>query len=108
MAGQSKEQRRYQRVRLKPGKWVAVRGGGRTRVHRCTLMGLGGMFLQCSDPLPVGSVLRFAFEVGAFTVSGTATVRTTCSGGIGLGFISMKTGDRANMYAFLKSRRSKR
>ncbi len=65
-------------------------------------MGLGGFFLACPDPPPVGSVLRFAFQVETHIVRGLASVRNSSSKGMGLGLLSMKMDDRRNMYAFLK------
>ena len=103
-----RNKRRYPRVRLKPNKWVAIQGGGRTDTHRCTEMGLGGMFLKCSDPLPVGSIVRFVFEVGTQTVRGLAKVRSARAGGMGLAVLSMNTADRAKMRALLQSQTRKR
>lgn len=104
MAGETKanNKRRYQRVRLKPGKWVALQGGGRRETYRCTNMGLGGMFLDCSDPLPLESVVRFAFEFGSHTIRGLAVVRNATARGMGLAFLSLKTDDRSQVYLFLK------
>ncbi len=93
--------RRYQRIKLNPGKWVIVQGAGRIETLRCTMMGLGGMFLECSKPLPEGCFLRFAFSVGSQTARGTATVRDATSKGMGLAFITLKPDDRAKIRLFL-------
>ena len=42
------------------------------------------MLLECLEPFPVGSVVRFAFKIGADTIRGMAAVRRTTSGGMGL------------------------
>ncbi len=102
MSGENTERRRYPRISLKPVKWIAAKVGGRTSVYRCPVMGLGGFFLACPDPPPVGSVLRFAFQVETHIVRGLASVRNTSSKGMGLGLLSMKIYDRRKMYGFLK------
>ncbi len=98
----SPKPRRYQRVKLSPGKWVIVQGAGRTETLRCTMMGLGGMFLECAKPFPEGSFLRFAFSVGSQTARGTATVRDATSKGMGLAFVTLKADDRAKIRLFLE------
>ena len=102
MPTENTERRRYPRISLKPVKWIAVKGGGHTSVYRCPVMGLGGFFLACPVALPVGSVLRFAFQVETHVVRGLASVRNTSSKGMGLGLLSMKIYDRRKMYGFLK------
>ncbi len=94
--------RRYQRIKLNPGKWVIVRGAGRTETLRCTMMGLGGMFLECANPFPEGSFIRFAFSVGPQTARGTATVRDATPKGMGLAFVTLKPDDRAKVRLFLE------
>lgn len=94
--------RRYQRVKLRPAKWVIVQGAGRTETLRCTMMGLGGMYLECAKPFPEGSFARFAFSVGSQTARGTATVRDASSKGMGLAFITLKPDDRAKIRLFLE------
>ncbi len=102
MPRENTQRRRFPRISLKPVKWIAVKGGGRTSAYRCPVMGLGGFYLACPEPLPVGSVLRFAFEVNTHIVRGLASVRNTSSKGMGLGLLSMKIYDRRKMYGFLK------
>ena len=102
MPTENTQRRRFPRISLKPVKWIAVKGGGRTSVYRCPVMGLGGFFLACPEPLPVGSVLRFAFQVDTHIVRGLASVRNASSKGMGLGLLSMKMYDRRKMYGFLK------
>ena len=100
-AAKSKD-RRYQRVPLKPAKWVGVQGGGRKEAYRCTVMGLGGMFLECSDPLPQGTVLRMALEIGDHTIRGLAVVRNISPSGMGLAFLSLRPEDRGQIHRFLE------
>lgn len=102
MIGQGSQHRRYSRRQLQPRKWVAVQGGGRTSVWRCPLMGLGGLFLECSDPLSEGSVVRFAFQLGCDTIRGTASVRDTTARGMGMAFLSLRIADRSKIHSFLR------
>ncbi len=93
--------RRYARVPLQPGPWVAVRGPGRTETYHCTSLGLGGVFLACANPFPEGAVVRFAIQVGSQTVRGTASVRDVSSKGMGLAFLSLSVNDRAVLHAYI-------
>ena len=100
MFGQAKA-RGYARMELHPGKWVAVQGGGRSEAYRCTQIGLGGFFLECANPLPVGCAVRFAFEIDQYTVRGIASVRNRTARGMGLAILSMRAQDRAHLYRFI-------
>ncbi len=93
--------RRYPRVPLQPGPWVAVRGPGRTETYHCTSISLGGVFLACDNPFPEGAVVRFALQVGQHTVRGTASVRDATAKGMGLAFLSLSVNDRALLHAYI-------
>ena len=93
--------RRYPRVPLQPGPWVAVRGPGRTETYHCTSVSLGGVFLACDNPFTEGAVVRFALQVGSQTVRGTASVRDVTSKGMGLAFLSLSVNDRALLHAYI-------
>jgi hypothetical protein len=93
--------RRYPRLPLRPGPWVAVRGPGRTETYHCTSLGLGGVFLACTDPFPEGTVVRFALEIGNQTVRGIASVRDVTPKGMGLAFLSLSVNDRAMLHAYI-------
>lgn len=107
MSGQSQE-RRYPRVKLVPRKWVAIQGAGRKDSYLCPVMGLGGLFLECPDPFPVGSVVRFALQLRSYVVRGTASTCDTSTRGMGLAFLSFKTGDRAKIHGFLMNQSESR
>jgi hypothetical protein len=93
--------RRYPRVPLQPGPWVAVRGPGRTETYHCTSLGLGGVFLACNNPFPEGTLVRFALQVGEHTVRGIANVRDVTPSGMGLAFTSLSVNDRAVLHAYI-------
>ena len=97
----SSKPRRYPRVPLQPGPWVAVRGPGRTETYHCTSLSLGGVFLACEEPFPEGTVVRFALQVGAHTIRGTANVRDVSDKGMGLAFLSLSVKDRALLQAYI-------
>lgn len=105
MATSAKE-RRYRRVQLNVELWIAVQGGGRRAIYRCVTMGLGGFSVRCREPLPEGSVVRFAFELGSEVIRGTAGVRNATRDGMGLAFLSLRTEDRGKVRSFLERPRS--
>jgi hypothetical protein len=59
------------------------------------------MLVECSKPLPVGSVLRFAIKIGADIIRGMAAVRRSTSREMGLAYTSLKIEDRAKLRTFL-------
>ena len=93
--------RRYPRIPLQPGPWVAVRGPGRTETYHCTSLSLGGVFLACTDPFPEGTVVRFALQIGSHTVRGVANVRDVTDKGMGLAFLSLSVSDRSVLHAYI-------
>ncbi|MFQ5695991.1 MAG: PilZ domain-containing protein, partial [Terriglobia bacterium] len=93
----TRERRRYVRAALNPRKWVAAQWQGRINTYRCPNMSVGGMFLLCSDPPPRGSVVRFALDIRGQTIRGLGRVASVQSCGMGLQFLSLRTGDRARI-----------
>ncbi len=101
--------RRYERVDIKPAKWVTVQGSGRREVYPCTKMGLGGLFLRGSNPFPEGAMVRFGFYLSFDTIRGVASVRHVSARGMGLAFRSfLNTADRAKIRGFVKQLEGKR
>jgi PilZ domain-containing protein len=101
MVNESTNRRRYSRLQLPSSKLVSLQGSAGTKSYRCTELGLGGMLLECSDPLPVGSVVRFAVEIEAKIIRGMAAVRNSTSGKMGVAFTTLSIEDRAKLRAFL-------
>lgn len=90
--------RRYQRVGLSKGPWVAWQGlGGRT-VSRASTLGLGGLFIEVPEPAEIGTGLKIVFNVPAGEVRARAMVRNSEPGrGMGVEFVFMGTAHRARL-----------
>lgn len=96
------KRRKYPRHRLPKGMRVAWRSGGRPAVSRAAVIGMGGVFLYTSNPLPVGSVIEVLFELKTGDIRARASVRDSVPGkGMGLEFIQMQTDDRSRLNQFL-------
>lgn len=101
MINETTEHRRYPRWQLPSIKLVSLRGTRAANVYRCKDLGLAGMLLECSAPLPAGSVVRFAIQIEAETIRGLAAVRRTTSREMGLAYTSLNMEDRAKLRTFL-------
>jgi hypothetical protein len=101
VTNETAEHRRYPRWQLPSIKLVSLQGTGAAHVYRCKDLGLAGLLLECSEPLPVGSVVRFAIQIEAETIRGLAAVRRTTSREMGLAYTSLKMEDRAKLRTFL-------
>jgi len=85
--------RRYRRIFLPTGMFVAWYGGGAQSIGRVKTLGMGGLFLADASPPPVNTRLRLSFEVPGGSVHAEAIVRSVTPGeGMGLEFL--KTGAR--------------
>jgi hypothetical protein len=81
---------------------VAWKSGGRPTVSRADVVGMGGVFLHTSNPLPVGSVIELLFDLKTGDIRARASVRDSVPGkGMGLEFIQMQTDDRSRLNQFL-------
>ena len=87
--------RRYPRVSLPNGMFVAWYGGGEQQVSRAKTLGKGGLFLSAGNAPPVGTKLKLAFEVPGGSVQADGIVRDiVLSEGIGIEFTSMGPRER--------------
>lgn len=88
--------RRYERISLPKGMFVAWYGGGDQQVSRAKTLGKGGLFLAVSQAPPVvGTKLKLAFEVPGGSVRADGVVRDIVpSEGIGIEFIRMGPRER--------------
>jgi hypothetical protein len=95
--------RRHQRISLPNGMSVAWYGGGDQQISRVKTLGMGGVFLSGSRVRPVGSSLRFVFEVPGGIVQAEAIVRSVSPGeGMGVEFTNMNPQDRVLLERLLK------
>jgi hypothetical protein len=95
--------RRYQRISLPKGMFVAWYGGGEQQVSRVKTLGMGGLFLSVRDAPPVGANLRLAFEVPGGGVQAEGVVRNIAPGdGIGVEFTRIAPRHRILLERLLK------
>ena len=99
----SREKRRYPRISLPKGMWVAWYGGGEHQISRVRTLGMGGAFIAVPDPPPVGTKLRLAFEVPGGSVEAEAIARSIEPGeGMGVEFTKIGHKDRLLLQRLLK------
>ena len=97
-----KKQRRYPRHKAPKGMCVGWKSSARRGVSRAEVLGMGGLFLQAPDPLPLGTVIELLFDLKAGEVRARAIVRDSTPGkGMGVQFVQMQPADRARLNQFL-------
>jgi len=102
MASPSKN-RRYPRVGLPRGMFVAWQGVGERVVSRITTVGLGGLFIRVSEPPPLGDIIRLYFELPSGEVRARAVVRNSIQGeGMGVEFTAMEPEARGRLNQLLR------
>ena len=70
-------------------------GGDLQLFSRVKTLGLGGLFISATDPPPVGTKIRLAFEVPGGSVRADAVVRDIIPGeGLGVEFTRIGLGDK--------------
>ena len=95
--------RRYPRVCLPSGMFVAWYGGGQHDVSRVGTLGLGGLFIFAPNPLTIGTSVRLAFEVPGGEVKTEAIVRNITPGeGMGVEFVKLGYRDRLLLHQLMK------
>ena len=101
MAG-NPQSRRYPRIALPRGMLVAWRTAAGRVVSRVATLGLGGVFIEASNPPAVGEVIELCFDVPGGEVRARATVRTSQKGkGMGVAFTAMGSEPRARLHRLL-------
>ena len=95
--------RRYERISLPQGMFVAWYGGGDQQISRAQTLGMGGAFLTAVNPPAVGTTLRLVFEVPGGSVRADGIVRNVAPGkGMGIEFVKMGPQDRILLDRLLK------
>jgi hypothetical protein len=97
------KKRRYPRVGLEKGIYVAWQGVGERVVSQIVTVGLGGLFIRVNDPPPVGDVIRLYFEVPGGEIRARAVIRNSVQGeGMGIQFTSMVPEARGRLTQMLR------
>ena len=97
------QKRRYPRISLPKGMRVAWHGGDLQLFSRVRTLGRGGLFISISNPPPVGTKLRLAFEVPGGNVQAEAIVRNVVRDeGMGVEFTKLRLKDRILLEQLLK------
>jgi hypothetical protein len=95
------------RVEVSEGVWVYWRCDGHEDVSRIRNLSFGGLFVETSEPQPVGLKAKLDFLVQEGQVRADAVVRhATASSGLGLKFLAVKEADRPNLVALVIRLRS--
>ncbi len=95
--------RRYPRVGLPLGMFVAWQGVGERVVSRISTLGLGGLFILASQPPPIGDIIRLYFEVPSGEVRARAVIRSSIDGqGMGVEFTAMQPEARGRLNQLIR------
>ena len=101
--GSPPKTRRYPRVGLPRGTYVAWQGVGERVVSRLATAGLGGLFIRVGDPPPVGSFIRLYFEIPGGEIRARAVIRSSIQGeGMGIEFTAMGPEARGRLNRLLR------
>jgi hypothetical protein len=98
----TREKRRYSRVGIPKGMWVAWEGSGQRLVSRVFDLSLGGVFIPTPEPPPVGTSIKLVFEMSGRDIRARAIVRRRVSGGMGVEFVTMGYEERGILVRLLK------
>jgi hypothetical protein len=89
-------ERRYPRIALPKGMWVAWYGAAQHQISRVGTLSMGGIFICVPSPPPVGTKLKLAFEVPGGEVQTEGIVRNIDAGkGMGIELTRLNAKDRA-------------
>lgn len=97
------KRRRYPRIGIPRGLYVAWSSHGERTVSRVGTIGLGGLFIRTEAPPPVGERLQLVFEVPDGIVRAACIVRNSEPKiGMGVEFTSMNAEARARLSHLLR------
>src|SRR5258708_21045153 len=92
----SRQERRYRRISLPKGMFVAWHGGDLQLFSRVRTIAMGGLLIAAPNPPPVGTTLRLAFEGPAGNVRAEAILRRIVPGeGMGVEVTKIDLNDLA-------------
>lgn len=102
MKGSAKA-RRYGRIGIPKGMFIAWQTSGGRKVSRVSTLGLGGLFIEAREPAATGEHIKIYFEIPGGEVRARAMVRDSQPGrGMGVEFTSMRPEDRARLNHLLQ------
>jgi hypothetical protein len=97
------DKRRFPRMTLPRGMTVAWQAKAQRDVSRVASLSLGGLFIEATDPAPVGDTLQVQFDIPAGAVSAQAIVRRSLKGkGMGVEFTELPAASRAGLDSLLQ------
>lgn len=92
------KERKYVRVHLPKGPFVAWEHAGLRNVSPISVLGLGGLFISTPEPPAVGDCIKLVFEVPGGDVRARARVCDSQRGkGMGIQFVNMGPEARARL-----------
>jgi PilZ domain len=95
-------QRRYARIAIPKGLYVAWQAARGRSVSRVSTIGLGGVFIETPHPAARGEMLRLVFDVPGGEVRALGVVRDTQPGrGMGVEFTVMPPEARSRLSQFM-------
>jgi len=101
---EKKRERRHPRTKMRKVLLVAWQGGGRRDANRARNLGLGGIYIDTTDPADVGEVVQLLFDAPQGEVRARAVVRNMHPGrGMGVEFIGMDYLARRRLHYMLKA-----
>jgi len=101
--GTGKENRRTARVAVSKGLWVAWHAEGQRHVSRVRDVSAGGVFIQTTVTVAIGSELELLFALPEGETRVTGIVRyADARNGLGVEFTTMGSGDRLRVDQLLR------
>ena len=95
--------RRYPRVGLRRGIYIAWQSIGNRVVSQIKTVGLGGLFITVKDPPAVGEVIRIYFDVPGGEIRARAVIKSSVQGdGMGIQFTAMGQEARGRLAQLLR------
>lgn len=95
--------RRYPRKQLKKGILVAWQGAGARRTDRAKTLGMGGLYIETSEPPAAGTYIQLLVDTPEGEVRARAVVRNAEPGhGMGVEFVGMDQAARAHLHGLIK------
>jgi hypothetical protein len=95
--------RRYPRKQLQKGIVLAWQGSGARHVDRAKTLGLGGFYIETSEPAAAGTYIQVLIDTKDGEVRARAVVRTVDAGrGMGIEFVGMNPMARAQLHKLIQ------